>query len=57
MRAERRSFVFVNWLLQCRFLPTKYLTWTIGSNDINIYFPSNVLDDRVSLSDTAEAEP
>ena len=57
MRAERRSFVFVNWLLQCRFLPTKYLTWTIGSNDINIYFPSNVLDGRVSLSDTAEAEP
>ena len=52
--AERRCLVFI-----CRFVVSLYPEKPCsdyGSNDMNIYLPSNLFYDRVSLLDNAKAE-
>ena len=47
---------FFKLFLTVSLFTNKNLAQAIGSNYINIYLPSNLLYDRVSISDTAEAE-
>ena len=50
-------FGFRQLVLTVSLFTDKNLGPTIGSSDINIYLPSNIVYDKVSISDTAEVEP